>query len=162
MGKESTSIAWTFAQQYLIETLAPVDEKAAERKEWFEENGVHLHVPEGATKKDGPSAGVTMVTSLLSLALDRPIRQKLGMTGEVGLNGAVMKIGGVKEKCMAARRAGATTLIFPADNQRDFEELADYITDGLEVHFVSTYQQVYDIAFSGTIAPEYGAHFSSL
>lgn len=99
--------------------------------------------------KDGPSAGVTMVTALLSLGLDRPIRADLAMTGEVSLNGKVLAIGGVKEKTMAARRTGCKVLIFPKANKKDFDELPAYLKEGLEVHFASDYSDVFAVAFSG-------------
>lgn len=82
-----------------------------------------MHIPEGATPKDGPSAGCTMVTSLLSLALDKPVKQNLAMTGEITLTGKILPIGGVKEKTIAAKRSEVKTIIFPKDNQKDFEEL---------------------------------------
>lgn len=106
-----------------------------------------MHVPEGATPKDGPSAGITMVTAMLSLALDRPVRSDLAMTGEVSLTGKVLPVGGIKEKTMAARRAGVSCLIFPAANKRDFEEIPDYLKENLEVHFVDEYEKVFQIAF---------------
>jgi ATP-dependent Lon protease len=108
---------------------------------------LHMHVPEGSTPKDGPSAGVAMVTSLLSLALDRPVRPYLAMTGEVSLTGLVLPIGGVKEKVIAAQRAGVKHIILPRSNQRDFAELTENLRDGLEAHFVATYDDVYKVAF---------------
>merc|ERR1719409_387754 len=89
---------------------------------FFEEHEVHLHCPEGSVKKDGPSAGVTMVTALLSLALDQPARADLAMTGEISLNGKVLPVGGIKEKTIAARRASCSHLIFPEQNRKDFDE----------------------------------------
>jgi Lon-like ATP-dependent protease len=107
-----------------------------------------MHVPEGATPKDGPSAGVTMVTSMLSLALDRPIRNDLAMTGEISLTGKVLAVGGIKEKIMGARRAGIKCVILPAANERDFEEIPEYLKTGLEVHYAENYDKVYDVAFN--------------
>ena len=115
---------------------------------YLQENNIHLHIPEGATPKDGPSAGVTMVTALLSLALNKPIRQNTAMTGELSLTGKVLAVGGIKEKTIAAKRAGVDTIILPSDNQKDWSDLADYIREGLEVHFVEHYDQVYRIVFS--------------
>lgn len=115
---------------------------------FFEDNLIHLHVPEGATPKDGPSAGVTMTTALLSLATGRPVLHDLAMTGEITLTGKVMKIGGVREKTIAALRSGAKILIFPFENKSEYEELPEYIrNDVKEVYFVNDYQEVYDIAF---------------
>lgn len=108
---------------------------------------LHLHVPEGGTPKDGPSAGITIVTALMSLATGKPVKQNVAMTGEVSLIGKVLPVGGIKEKTIAAKRSGVTCIILPAENRKDFEELPKYITEGLEVHFVSYYGDVFSIAF---------------
>ena len=115
--------------------------------DFFNRASIHMHVPEGATPKDGPSAGITMVTALLSLALQRSVRPDLAMTGEVSLTGKVLPVGGIKEKTIAARRSGVTCLIFAEANRRDFEELPDYLREGLEVHYAKHYDDVFDIAF---------------
>src|SRR4029079_12794093 len=107
--KESSQIAWTYVQSKL-HRYAPPEVK------FFEKSQVHLHIPEGATPKDGPSAGITMVTAILSLLLGKPVRDNLGMTGELPLTGRVLPIGGLKEKLIAARRSKVTTLIFPKEN----------------------------------------------
>lgn len=137
--KESSQIAWSYLQSELS--------RYAPDKSFFEKSEVHMHIPEGATPKDGPSAGITMVTALLSLLLETPARQNLGMTGEITLTGKVLPIGGLKEKLIAAKRSGVKTLIFPKENYRDYDELPDYLKKGLEVHFVSQYQDVFKIAF---------------
>lgn len=137
--KESTQIAYTVARARMAE-IAPDNS-------FFDDTDIHMHVPEGATPKDGPSAGVTMVTAMLSLALDRPIKSDLAMTGEISLTGKVLSVGGIKEKTMAARRAGISTIILPEDCRRDFEELPDYLKEGLDVHFATEYSDVYDVAF---------------
>ena len=137
--KESSVIAHTFARTY----LAGLDADNT----FLEEAHVHLHVPEGATPKDGPSAGVTMVTSLLSLAMDRPARADLAMTGELSLTGRVLPIGGVKEKTIAARRAGVRHIVFPKQNERDYAELPDILKEGVTPHFAHTYDDVYRVAF---------------
>jgi Lon-like ATP-dependent protease len=121
-------------------------------REFFEEEEIHVHVPEGATPKDGPSAGVTMVTSMLSAAMGVPVRPHLGMTGELCLSGLVLPIGGLKEKTIAARRSDVDTLIFPAANRRDFEELPEYLKEGLSVHFARTFDDVFAVAFPGIVA----------
>jgi len=139
--KESSQIALLVARRQVAVRL-PADHAG-----FFEEHDLHMHCPEGATPKDGPSAGVTMTTALLSLALGRPARSDLAMTGEVSLNGKVLAIGGVKEKTIAARRAGCRALVFPQANQRDFEELPEYLRQGLEVHFAATYDDVFAAAF---------------
>jgi len=137
--KESSQIAWTYVQSAL--------HRFAPKQKFFEKAEVHLHIPEGATPKDGPSAGITMVTSLLSLLLEKPIKQNLGMTGELTLTGKVLPIGGLKEKLIAARRSGVKTLIFPKDNYRDYDELPAYLKKGLDVYFVSEYPEVFKVAF---------------
>jgi ATP-dependent Lon protease len=115
--------------------------------EFFSNNFVHLHVPAGATPKDGPSAGITMALALYSLAGNRPVKKNLGMTGELTLTGRVLQIGGVREKTIAARRVKVFELIFPAENRKDFEELPDYIKEGVTAHFVSNFDEVLDIAW---------------
>ncbi len=138
--KESAQIAWTYLHGCL--------EKYAKGKKFFEKSEVHVHIPEGATPKDGPSAGITMVTALLSLLKKKPVLRDLGMTGELTLTGKVLPIGGVKEKLIASRRSGLKTLIFPKENVRDYDELPAYLKKGLKVHFVDHYDEVYKIAFS--------------
>ncbi len=136
---ESSEIAYSYVMGHLQEYDIPAD--------YFDSHFVHLHVPAGATPKDGPSAGVTMTTALLSMIMDKPVKKRLGMTGELSLTGSVLPIGGVKEKTIAARRAGLTSLIFPHENKKDYEDLADYLREGIEVHFVKDYPDVYKIAF---------------
>ena len=138
---ESTQIAYTVARARLAQKQPD--------NSYFDDFDVHMHVPEGATPKDGPSAGITMVTAMLSLALDRPVRNDLAMTGEVSLTGKVLPVGGIKEKTMAARRAGIKTIVFPSENARDYDELPDYLKQGLDVHFATDYADVYDVAFGG-------------
>lgn len=137
--KESAQIAWSF--------LHSKKREFAPKIEFFEKSEVHIHIPEGATPKDGPSAGITMTTALLSLLLDEPVKPDLAMTGELTLTGKVLPIGGLKEKLIAARRSGVKTLIFPDENQRDYDELPAYLKKGLKVHFVGYYNEVYHIAF---------------
>lgn len=137
--KESAQIAWTYVQSHLNELVPKVS--------FFEKSQIHLHIPEGATPKDGPSAGITMASALLSLLLDKPLRNNLGMTGELTLTGRVLPIGGLKEKLIAARRSKVNVLIFPKENLRDYDELPDYLKKGLEVHFVDNYEEVFSIAF---------------
>ncbi len=109
---------------------------------YFDKHAIHVHVPAGATPKDGPSAGVTIATALLSLALDKAPRRRLGMTGELTLTGRVYPIGGVREKLVAAKRARLTRVLLPAANERDYAELPKLVTDGIEVKFVSTLDEV--------------------
>lgn len=138
--QESSSIAHTYARAFLAER----DPGNA----FFDETALHVHVPAGSTPKDGPSAGCTMITAMVSLATGKAVRPNLAMTGEVTLTGIVMPIGGVKEKTIAARRSGVTTILFPEGNRKDYEELSDDIKEGLEVHFVSTYDEVYKHALA--------------
>ncbi|XP_039120829.1 lon protease homolog, mitochondrial-like isoform X1 [Dioscorea cayenensis subsp. rotundata] len=137
--KESAQIAHTVARAIL-------QEKEPENP-FFANSKLHLHVPAGATPKDGPSAGCTMITSLLSLALKKPVKRDLAMTGEVTLTGRILPIGGVKEKTIAARRSGVKTIIFPEANRRDFDELAENVKEGLDVHFVDDYSQIFELAY---------------
>jgi ATP-dependent Lon protease len=116
-------------------------------KNFFDESLVHLHVPEGATPKDGPSAGVTMATALLSLARNQKLGRPLAMTGELTLTGQVLAVGGIREKVIAAKRAGIKELILPEPCRRDFEELPAHIRKGLKVHFAQQYQDVFDVVF---------------
>ncbi|XP_026336953.2 lon protease homolog, mitochondrial [Ursus arctos] len=137
--KESARIAYTFARAFLMQHEPSND--------YLVTSHIHLHVPEGATPKDGPSAGCTIVTALLSLAMDRPVRPNLAMTGEVSLTGKILPVGGIKEKTIAAKRAGVTCIVLPAENKKDFYDLAAFITEGLEVHFVEHYREIFNIAF---------------
>ncbi|CAG2187769.1 PIM1 [Mytilus edulis] len=137
--QESIQLAYTYAKSYMTQTEPD--------NNFLQKAQLHLHVPEGATPKDGPSAGCTIVTALLSLTLGRPCRQNLAMTGEVSLTGKVLPVGGIKEKTIAAKRSGITCIILPEENRKDYSDLPDFIKDGVEIHFVENYQQVYDIAF---------------
>ncbi|XP_057835797.2 lon protease homolog 1, mitochondrial isoform X2 [Cryptomeria japonica] len=137
--KESALIAHTVARSFLAE-------KEPENN-FFANSKLHLHVPAGATPKDGPSAGCTMITSMLSLAMKKLVKKDVAMTGEVTLTGRVLPIGGVKEKTIAAKRSEIKCIIFPAANKRDYDELAANVKEGLEVHFVDEYSQIFNIAF---------------
>ncbi|MGL6114426.1 MAG: S16 family serine protease, partial [Cetobacterium sp.] len=114
---------------------------------FFDNHKIHLHVPEGATPKDGPSAGITMALALYSLAVNKPIKQNLAMTGELTLTGKVLPIGGVKEKAIAAKRVGISELILPKDNEKDFERLQDHIKEGIKVNYVDYFDDVLKFAF---------------
>jgi len=137
--KESSQIAYTVARA----RVAEIDPD----NEYFDDTDVHMHVPEGATPKDGPSAGIAMVTSMMSLALEKSVPSDLAMTGEVSLTGKVLPVGGIKEKIMGGRRAGIKSIVLPAANERDYAEVPDYLKEGLDVTFASDYQDVYDVAF---------------
>ncbi|MEM8526684.1 MAG: endopeptidase La [Bacteroidota bacterium] len=137
--QESAEIAYSYVRGKVREDHPEND--------YFNTHALHLHVPAGATPKDGPSAGITMALSLYSLATNKAIKDNLAMTGELTLTGKVLPIGGVREKTIAARRVGANTLILPIDNKRDFEELPDYIKEGIEVHFADYFEDVLKVAY---------------
>ena len=136
---ESSEIAYTYLRSYLNEDT--------EIQKLFDSHSIHLHVPAGATPKDGPSAGVTMATALYSLVYGKPVKRNLAMTGELSLTGLVMPIGGLKEKAIAAKRAKVKHLIFPAENKRDYDEIPAHIKKGLTPYFVRTFEEVVDICF---------------
>src|SRR5580765_6927976 len=126
-------------------------EKLAIPEEFFKDHDIHIHVPAGAIPKDGPSAGVTMATALVSLLKDTPVRPQTGMTGEITLSGNVLPIGGVKEKFLAAKRAGVKDVLFPAENRMNVDEdLTPEQLEGVNVHFVSTIEEVLELALPGS------------
>ena len=133
--KESAEIAYS----YVASNLAQFSLDPAQLDEAF----LHLHVPEGATPKDGPSAGVTMATALLSLLMKKRVPRKVAMTGELTLTGQVLAVGGIREKVIAARRVGIKEVILPEACRRDFDELPDYLKQGLTVHFAGQYSDVF-------------------
>jgi len=137
--KESATIAMTVARKLAVERYG-ID------SEWFDKNHIHLHIPEGATPKDGPSAGITMATALISLLREKIITDKLVMTGELSLTGQVLPIGGLKEKTVAARRNKARHIIFPKQNERDLDEIPDHVKKGIEFHPVTSYNEVLSLA----------------
>jgi ATP-dependent Lon protease len=137
--KESTEIAYTYISSNV--------DKYKLDKEYFENHLIHLHVPAGATPKDGPSAGITMATALYSLVKNKPVKQQIAMTGELTITGKVLPIGGVKEKTIAAKRANVKTIIYPFENKKDYEELPAYIKKGLKARFVNYFEEVLDIVY---------------
>ena len=124
--------------------------------DFFENMDLHLHIPEGALPKDGPSAGVTMVTALASLLTTRPVHANIGMTGEVTLRGKVLRIGGLKEKVLAAARAGLDTIIMPADNEADLEDVPENVRETMTFIPVETVDEVLEAALQEAIAPPNG------
>ncbi len=134
--KESAQIALSYLRSH--------DDRAAE----LADRGVHIHVPAGAVPKDGPSAGVTMTTALASLLSGRPVRSDVAMTGEISLTGRVLPIGGVKQKLLAAHRAGITTVLLPQRNEPDLEDVPESVREQLTVHFVSDVAEVLEHALS--------------
>ncbi|NGZ07192.1 MAG: endopeptidase La [Magnetococcales bacterium] len=137
--KESAHIALSYITAYATQLSA--DAKI------LTHHPIHLHVPEGATPKDGPSAGITMATALLSLAKNQPITRRLAMTGEITLTGQVLAVGGIREKVIAARRVGIRELILPEACRKSYEEVPDHIREGFTVHFVRNYAQVSKLVF---------------
>ena len=138
--KESCSIAMSWVRSYALKN------KLCKLK-YFEENAIHLHVPEGATPKDGPSAGITMATALMSLVRKKKIKPNIAMTGELSLTGKVLPIGGLREKTVAAKRNKIKTIIIPKQNQRDLEEIPEEVKKGLTFYPVSTMEEVLKIVF---------------
>ncbi|KAK4156202.1 Lon protease C-terminal proteolytic domain-containing protein [Chaetomidium leptoderma] len=137
--KESSTIAYSFAKSLMAREFP--------ENHFLEKAKIHVHVPEGAVQKDGPSAGVTMATSLLSLALESPVDPTVAMTGELTLTGKVLRIGGLREKTVAARRAGCKMIIFPQDNISDWLELPENIKEGIEGRPANWYSEVFDLIF---------------
>ena len=129
--KESAQIAFS-----LVRSLLP------KKDEWIKKHDFHLHVPEGAVPKDGPSAGVTMTTAIYSAVTKEKVKSTVAMTGEITLRGRVLAIGGLKEKLLAAKMAGIRLVIVPTENQPDVEELEEEITEGMEIIFAKTIQDV--------------------
>ncbi|WP_102691171.1 endopeptidase La [Rummeliibacillus pycnus] len=138
------------AQTALSYVRSKSDELGIE-DDFFDKHDIHIHVPEGAVPKDGPSAGVTMVTAITSAITKRPIRREVGMTGEVTLRGRVLPIGGLKEKSLGAHRAGLTTIILPKDNERDIDDIPESVRKGLTFKLVSNADEVLNIALDGGI-----------
>ncbi len=136
--KESAQIALSYLRSHGAELELPVGDLA--------ERGVHVHVPAGAVPKDGPSAGITMTTALASLLSGRPVRADVAMTGEVSLTGRVLPIGGVKQKLLAAHRAGITTVLLPRRNEPDLDDVPEAVRQELTVHWVGDVREVLDLA----------------
>jgi ATP-dependent Lon protease len=138
--KESAQIAMNWVKQYaLAHNIKDAD--------WFEKNTIHLHIPEGATPKDGPSAGITMATTLLSLLKGKTIKANLAMTGELSLTGMVLPIGGLREKTVAAKRNHIKTILIPKANERDLEEIPAHVKEGIKFIPVSNAQEVMKLVF---------------
>lgn len=137
--QESANIAFSYVKS--IAANHGIDMK------WFDSNNVHLHVPEGATPKDGPSAGITMATAIYSLITNQTMAQNMAMTGELSLLGKVMPIGGLKEKVLAARRNLVKTILIPKFNKRDLDKLEDNVKEGIEFHLVGDMEEVLKYAF---------------
>ncbi|MBN1899157.1 MAG: endopeptidase La, partial [Spirochaetes bacterium] len=135
--KESANIALSYlhsnSNRYKIEPAI------------FDENMFHIHVPEGATPKDGPSAGITLVTALYSLLVDKKVKNDFAMTGEITLRGKVLPVGGIKEKVLAAKEAGISHIILSTHNKKDLEDIPLNVKDKMKFHFVDSIDQVLDM-----------------
>ena len=138
--KESAQIAMNWVKEYAIS-------RGIKDSSWFEKNTIHLHIPEGATPKDGPSAGITMATTLLSLLKGKKIKPNLAMTGELSLTGQVLPIGGLREKTVAAKRNKIKTILIPNANVRDLEEIPENVKKGIKFIPVSRAEDVMEIVF---------------
>ena len=139
--KESAQVAFTYVKAHL-------DKYKLENPEFFEKKNIHLHFPEGATPKDGPSAGITIVTAILSVLTGRQVRQDIAMTGEVTITGDVLAIGGVKEKVIGAHRAGIREVILPDDNRMDESDIPSEVAKNMTIHFAKTYDDVEKLVFA--------------
>ena len=113
----------------------------------FEENDIHIHVPEGAVNKDGPSAGITITTALISLLTNKAVEKNVAMTGEITLRGRVLGIGGLKEKIIGAHRAGIKKIILPQENEKDLDEVPLEVKEKIEFIFVKTYEEIFKNLF---------------
>jgi ATP-dependent Lon protease len=139
--KESAQAAFTFVRSHYKDF--------ALKSDFYKKIDIHIHVPEGAVPKDGPSAGVTITTAIVSALTKRPVKKSFGMTGEVTLRGKVLEIGGLKEKSIAALTAGLKEIIIPLANKKDLKKLPTEVTNKLIFHPVGTVQEVLDLALAG-------------
>ncbi|MCF8303612.1 MAG: endopeptidase La [Bacteroidales bacterium] len=142
--QESSEIALSYVKSL-------IHDKKKKEYNFFDNHYVHLHVPAGATPKDGPSAGITMALALYSLARNKPVPTNVGMTGELTLTGRILPIGGVREKTIAAKRVGIKNLIFPKENQKDFEELPEYVREGTNPFFLEHFNEVLKVTYDGKL-----------
>jgi ATP-dependent Lon protease len=129
-----------------ISYIRSVSEQYGIENEYFEKHDIHIHIPEGAVPKDGPSAGITMATAMMSAVLNRPVRADVAMTGEITLRGRVLPIGGLKEKILAAKTAKIKLVLVPAQNKKDVEEISSEILDGIDIQYVDTMEEVLSLA----------------
>jgi ATP-dependent Lon protease len=133
--------------QAAISYIRSISESYGISKDYFAEHDIHIHIPEGAVPKDGPSAGITMATAILSAVTQIPVRADIAMTGEITLRGRVLPIGGLKEKLLAAKTAGITTVCVPKENEKDLEEISEEIKNGMEILLVEHLEEVTKAAF---------------
>ena len=140
--KESATIAYQYIKAH--------PDMARMTSEEFAAKDIHIHVPEGATPKDGPSAGITMVSSMVSALRGEPVKSGIAMTGEMTLRGRVLPVGGIKEKILAAKRAGVHTIVISEDNRKDIEDIKEIYVKGLTFHYVKNIADVVDFVFKGS------------
>jgi ATP-dependent Lon protease len=146
--KESAQAALSYARSRAGELGIPTG--------FFEARDIHVHVPEGAIPKDGPSAGITMATAMLSAFTERPVSREVAMTGEITLRGNVLPVGGIKEKVLAARRSGLKTVVLPEPNRKNLEEIPKPLRRDLNFVFVRDVQEVFDVALDREKSPRVG------
>jgi len=137
--KESAQAAFTYSRLKAVEFGIKDD--------FYQKNDIHIHVPEGAIPKDGPSAGVTMLTAMISALAKLPVRTDLAMTGEITLRGRVLPVGGIREKALAALANGIKTVILPYENNKDLEDLPDYVKEKISFVMVKNVDEILNIAF---------------
>jgi ATP-dependent Lon protease len=138
--KESAQAGWTFVRAHALSLGIPQD--------FYEKTDLHIHVPEGAVPKDGPSAGITMALAMASALSQRSVRQDVAMTGEITLRGNVLPVGGIKEKVLAANRNGIKTVILPEKNRKDIEEIPLTVRQQIDIRFVERMEEVLELAFT--------------
>ena len=137
--KESAKIALSYIKSHYKDFGIDYD--------LLENSDIHIHVPEGAVPKDGPSAGITLTTAIISAFTNKSIDNKIGMTGEITLRGEILPIGGLKEKCIGAHRSGIKTIILPVKNEKDLDEIPEEIKKDIKFIFVKKYKEVYKKVF---------------
>jgi len=142
--QESTKAALTWVRSMAL--------RLGLESDFYKDRDIHIHVPSGAIPKDGPSAGVTMVTALVSALIGVPVRPKLAMTGEITLSGYVLPVGGIKEKVLAARRAGVEELLFPAENEKNvLEDIQEDLLSSVRIRYIKRIEDVLKFAFEGEV-----------
>jgi ATP-dependent Lon protease len=141
--QESARAALSYVRARAVQLPLPVD--------FFETRDIHIHVPEGAIPKDGPSAGITMAMALLSAVAGVPVRQDLAMTGEITLRGKVLPVGGIKDKVLAAFRSGIREVILPEENEKDLEEIPEEVRNAIQFHLVKEMDEVIPVALDGAL-----------